>query len=104
MRVLYGAEPFSVTVHLPSSASGVALEYECAVPAMKYSACSYPTVARSKFELCTTILPLPEVMGPSTVGVGTSMVVVVAPIADGNAVTDDRATTPTMMTMNRFTN
>src|SRR3954447_4451800 len=102
MRVLYGAEPFSVTVHLPSSASGVALAYECAVPEMKYSACSYPTFARSKFELCTTILPLPDVIGPSTVGVGTAMAASGGPaVAAGANPATDSATNP--MTTNRFT-
>src|SRR3954469_12814311 len=104
MRVLKGAEPLSVTLHLPSSVSGIALPYEWAVPEMKYSACSYPTLARSKFELCTTILPLPDVMGPSTVGTGAeTFVSTCAVAAEAATVTKDRAT-PTTMTTNRFTN
>ena len=98
-----GAEPFSVTLHLPSSVRG-RLAYEWAVPEMKYSACSYPTFARSKFELCTTILPFPDVIGPSTVGTGTETFVPAC--ADGRRDGHDegQANPTTMTTTNRFTN
>src|SRR5881296_2052202 len=71
MRVLYDAVSPGVTDHLPSVPSGPTFLNARAVPEMKYSSCVYPTRERSKLVEATNGVPGP-VIGPSSVGLGTS--------------------------------
>src|SRR5512144_2005637 len=74
MRVVYGAVDAGATAIWPSLVSGLVFANAVAVPPMKYSACSYPTSARSKLVPATNG-PLPVVMGPVMVGLGTARAV-----------------------------
>src|SRR5690242_9747302 len=71
MRVLYAAVvPDGATDHMPSVPSGALFVYAVAVPETKYSACSYPTDARSNV-VDGRNTPSGLVIGPSMVGLGT---------------------------------
>jgi len=59
--------------------------YALAVPDMKYSACSYPTCARSKLVDAMEGFPRPPVIGPVTVGLGTAAPAPIASVTSGAA-------------------